>query len=277
MHLLYILSGAGSAMHNCLIMGSGRSGTSMVAGTLAGAGYFMGEQLYKPRASNPKGFYEDVEVNAINEAILASVMPWVPSHFRPGRLYTLLRRILFPGKPGVGERWLARVPLDISLGSTPEIDARIQRLLQNKVYCLKDPRFCYTLPLWRPWLEQTRFICIFRDPTITAASMLSELRAVPKLTPLKLTYADCLETWRLMYSHVLDIHCRQGEWLFVHYDQVLDGTALDRLGAFLEVTPDRTFPDPILQRTQPDGEMPEPIYWIYKKLCDQADYSREIR
>ncbi len=263
-------------MYNCLIMGSGRSGTSMVAGTLARAGYFMGEQLYEPRASNPKGFYEDVEVNAINEAILAPVMPWVPPHFRPGRLYTLLRRVLFPSKPGAGERWLARMPPDILLQSTPEIDVRIGRIVQNKAFCFKDPRFCYTLPLWRPWLKQTRFICVFRDPTITAASMLSELRTVPKLTPLQLTYADCLEIWRLMYIHVLDTHCHQGAWLFLHYDQVLNGSGLERLAAFLEVTPDRYFPDPALQRTQPNRQLPEPIYWIYKRLCDQAGYGQEI-
>lgn len=264
-------------MRNCLILGSGRSGTSMVAGTLAQAGYFMGNRLYEPRLSNPKGFYEDVEVNAINEAILTSVTPWVPARFRPGRLYTLLRRALFPGKPGTGERWLAQVPPGVSLQSTPEIDLRIQRLVQNKVYCFKDPRFCYTLPLWRPWLEQTRFVCVFRDPTITAASIMRELRTVPKLAPLKLTYADCLEVWRLMYSHVLDVHCHQGEWLFLHYDQVLDGTALDRLGIFLEVTPDSTFPDPALQRTQPDTRVPESVHRMYKILCDQAKYDQEIQ
>lgn len=262
-------------MYNCLIMGSGRSGTSMVAGTLARAGYFMGEHLYEPRASNPKGFYEDAEVNAINEAILATITPWVPPRFRPGQLYTFLRRALFRGKPGTGERWLAKVRPDVSLRSTQEIDARIQRLVQNKVFCLKDPRFCYTLPLWRPWLEQTRFVCVFRDPTITAASMVSELRAVPKLASLKLTYADCLEIWRLMYSHVLDIHHRQGEWLFLHYDQVLDGTALERLGAFLQVVPDWTFPDPLLQRTRPGSEAPDPINRVYQKLCDHAIYRRE--
>lgn len=264
-------------MRNCLIMGSGRSGTSMVAGTLRRTGYFMGDHLYEPRRSNPKGFYEDVEVNAINEAILSSVTPWVPPRFRPRRLYTLVRRSLFSGKPSDGERWLARVSPDAVLHPTPEIDSRIQRLIQNKAYCFKDPRFCYTLPLWRPWLEETRFVCVFRDPSISAASMVQELRAVPKLAPLELTYADCLEVWRLMYSHVLDIHCHQGEWLFLHYNQVLDGTALDRLGAFLDVTPDRTFPDPSLQRTQTDSQVSEPIYWIYKRLCDQAKYSQEIQ
>ncbi len=264
-------------MRNCLIIGSGRSGTSMVAGTLARAGYFMGDQLYEPRRSNPKGFYEDVEVNAVNEAILSSVTPWVPPRFRPWRLYTLLRRSLFPGKPGEGERWLARVSPDAVLHSTPEIDSRIKRLTQNKAYCFKDPRFCYTLPLWRPWLEETRFVCVFRDPTITAASMVEELRAVPKLATLKLTYADCLDIWRLMYSHVLDTHCRQGEWLFLHYDQVLDGTALDRLGAFLEVAPDWTVPDPLLQRTLSGSKASESIRRVYKRLCDQAKYSQEIQ
>jgi hypothetical protein len=57
---------------------------------------------------------------------------------------------------------------------------------------------------------------------------------------------------------------------------VLDGSGLERLAAFLEVVPDRTFPDPTLRRTQPNRQMPEPIYWIYKRLCDQAGYSQEI-
>jgi len=44
-------------MKNCIILGSGRSGTSMVAGTLAKSGYFMGDNLYPARESNPKGFF----------------------------------------------------------------------------------------------------------------------------------------------------------------------------------------------------------------------------
>ncbi|RME58681.1 sulfotransferase family protein, partial [Candidatus Parcubacteria bacterium] len=62
-------------MRNVLILGSGRSGTSMVAGTLAKAGYFMGTQFVPPRESNPKGFFEDHEINDINEAILKKVVP----------------------------------------------------------------------------------------------------------------------------------------------------------------------------------------------------------
>ena len=74
-------------MRNCIILGSGRSGTSMVAGSVAGAGYHMGDQLHAARISNPKGFFESSEINDINEALLA------PSMGEVSRL-------------GSGQRWL---------------------------------------------------------------------------------------------------------------------------------------------------------------------------
>jgi len=58
-------------MKNCIILGSGRSGTSMLAGCLAKSGYFMGDNLYPAREANPKGFFEDPEINAINEMLIA--------------------------------------------------------------------------------------------------------------------------------------------------------------------------------------------------------------
>lgn len=41
-------------MRICIILGSGRSGTSMLAGSLAAAGYFMGEHLYPGAAEKPQ-------------------------------------------------------------------------------------------------------------------------------------------------------------------------------------------------------------------------------
>jgi hypothetical protein len=54
-------------MRDCIVLGSGRSGTSMVAGALAKAGYFMGDRLYPARDANPLGFFEAPEINSINE------------------------------------------------------------------------------------------------------------------------------------------------------------------------------------------------------------------
>src|SRR5262249_21790216 len=86
-------NGVGAAMstRNCLILGSGRSGTSMLAGMLRLAGYYMGEHLVPADPSNPKGYFEDDEVNAINEELLSPVTP-PRSH------------------PAFGWRWLAAVP-----------------------------------------------------------------------------------------------------------------------------------------------------------------------
>ena len=257
-------------MYNCLILGSGRSGTSMVAGTLAHAGYFMGERLYTPRPSNPKGFFETYEINAINEAILKPLTPWTPPRFRPGRLYHLLCRTIFSRRFTTGGRWLAKIPVGVLLASSPAIEARIRAVTDRAPYCFKDPRFCYTLPVWRPWLSNTRFVCVFRDPTISARSMLQESQSVPKLAGLKLTYADCLEVWRLMYTHVLDIHSQEGNWLFLHYDQVLDSSGLERLATFLKVTPDCSFPEPALRRTQPAENMPDNVRMVYDRLCQQS-------
>ena len=48
-------------MKNIFITGSGRRGTSMLAGLFSQAGYFFGDKLYPPREANPKGFFERPE------------------------------------------------------------------------------------------------------------------------------------------------------------------------------------------------------------------------
>ena len=59
-------------MRNAVNIGCGRSGTSMLAGILHQNGWSLGEDLYiEPSDSNPKGFFEDRDVNSINEELLA--------------------------------------------------------------------------------------------------------------------------------------------------------------------------------------------------------------
>jgi hypothetical protein len=261
-------------MHNVIILGSGRSGTSMVAGTLAHAGYFMGENLHPARNANPKGFFEDVDVNAINEAILAEIVPGPPSYPGPTWLRRWLRRIFHPGQPGHGQRWLARIPPGNHIPAPPGIEARIRRLTERQPFCFKDPRFCYTLPIWRPWLAETRFICVFRHPAASAASMLTETQHAPKLAGLKMNYANCLQVWYLMYRHVLDLHRQTGEWLFIHYEQALTAPGLERIATFLEADVDGGFPDPGLQRSRANqAPLPPEIAATYQELTLLAQNS----
>ena len=58
-----------------VILGMHRSGTSAVAGFLAKAGFFAGEDadLLEAAEDNPKGFFERADVNALNDNFLAEL------------------------------------------------------------------------------------------------------------------------------------------------------------------------------------------------------------
>jgi hypothetical protein len=239
----------------------------MVAGTLASAGYFVGDSVYPARASNPKGFFEDKEFNSINEALLARSIPGRP-RIRPRRL----RRRLFRSRPLYGQRWLARVPLGTPFSPTPDIARRMDRITRIKPYCFKDPRLCYTLPAWAPYVDDAVFICVFRDPATTAQSILTECGELPYLRSLAIDFDGALEVWTLMYRHVLEEHQHTGEWLFLHFNQVLTETGLARIEALTKARLDRTFPDATLQRSSSRRAVAEETSQIYARLMEMAGY-----
>jgi hypothetical protein len=250
-------------MKNCIILGSGRSGTSMVAGTLAGAGYFMGERLYGPREGNPKGFFESPDVNGVNEDILARAIPRRPP---------VIGRWFYRDRPAPRQRWLARVPTDTPMPCPARASKRIECLVQRSPFCFKDPRFCYTLPAWRPFLENTVFVCVFRHPAATAASIVKECKDAPYLHSLYMNSEIALEVWRLMHEHVLSLHRHEGEWLFLHFDQVLGDDGLERLGRHVDARVDHEFPDAALRRSLSSGCVPQMIKCVYDELCQLSGY-----
>lgn len=255
-------------MKNCLILGSGRTGTSMLAGCLANAGYFMGENLYPGRDTNPKGFYEAPEINGINEAILEQITPNKPP---------FIGRFFFKERFSYGQRWLARVALNTKIPTTEGINRRIERLVETRPFCFKDPRFSYTLPVWRPYLADTRFLCVFRSPAVTAASIIKECQTAKYLKGLRINYEDALAVWILMYRHILELHCTQGEWLFIHYDQILNGDAGEKVSAFLEADFDYSFPEVKYKRTRDKTRITAEAKSVYDKLCEMADFDCDAK
>lgn len=249
---------------NCIILGAGRSGTSMVAGCLSKAGYFMGSDLLPPTEGNPKGYFESREIEAINEELLAMVLPARPK----GILGTFFRY-----RPGRAQRWLARVPVNTKIICPETIGPRIQTLVKNGPYCFKDPRFSYTLPAWKPYLKNVVFVCVFREVGRTIESILTEHRNEPYLKNLSMNYRRALKVWSLMYQHILKIHCSEGEWLFLHYNQLLERSGLDRLETALEASVNRDFPDPQFKRSYNNPETSKEALGIYEKLCQLAAYS----
>ncbi|HCF96782.1 MAG TPA: hypothetical protein DEW46_17150 [Verrucomicrobia bacterium] len=257
-------------MRNVIILGAGRSGTSLVAGVLAGAGYFMGDRIIPAGRQNPSGFFEDFEVNAINESLIERSIPgwcrWVPMRV-PVLGGTLCQ--------SEGHRWLAVLPVGRTIC---EPDAalldRMNALTAHVPFCFKDPRFSYTLPAWRRSLENVAHICIFRDPETSAASMVRMCSSGPYWSAVRLNRSRALAVWAAMYSHILERHQSSGDWLFIHFNQLFDAVGMERLKAFTGAEVDRDFPDANRITERPKSHVPGSLRSLYFRLCGLAGYGQ---
>lgn len=249
-------------MRDCLVLGSGRSGTSMVTGALAGAGAFMGAALHAPRAANPKGFFEAPEINGINEVLLASMLA-------------------ADTDLGEGQRWLGVPRPDAVATADTATGERIAGALGHAPYCYKDPRFSFTLPAWRAIAARSgrpdpALVCVFRHPASTATSMVKEVASAPYLDGVEFDLARAHDLWIATYSAILEQAERTGgDWLFVHYDQMLSGDGVERLARFVGAELDANFPDAALRRDVPDIEVPAAALEIYERLCALAGHREE--
>lgn len=231
----------------------------------------MGERFHQPRDSNPKGFFEWHKINKINENILADYLK--------NSLTTKLVKKVFKKNsvenPGENQRWLLSMPLDTEVRDcSPLVENEIKAVVRKEPFCYKDPRFSYTLPVWRRFLDpSTVFICIFREPDITVQSILKECRSQNYLADLYINRESAYRIWISIYSHVLFKHARASnswDFLFVHYNQVYDGTAIPLLSAFLGTQLKSSFIDKNLKRSTPVGKVPGKAQDVYKELCQRA-------
>jgi len=264
-------------MKNVIIAGAGRSGTSMLAGTLAHSSYFIGTDYLPPRDSNPKGFFEGLEINAINEQILESSLPLGQRLQQP--VLRIARSLGVPWQSARalhrrGQAWLMPVPLSAVIRGNGTTETQISTLTAQAPFCFKDPRFSYTLPVWRPHLdlERTVFLCIFRHPAETAASIAKECRIQPYLRGMYIPTDGLLELWRLMYGHILNRQQKHGRWMFIHYAQLFDRMFLPRLAEFTGAQVDTGFPDTTLHRSRSEIQLDTETRSMYAELCDLARF-----
>lgn len=254
-------------MRNCIILGSGRSGTSMAAGILSKSGYFMGEKLCLADIGNPKGYFEDMEINGINEDLLSQVVPKRP--------HGILGNVFFSSRPVHWQRWIARVPVGTSIPCSNNLAERIKTIVAHDPFCFKDPRFCYILPVWRPFMKKdTVFMCVFRHPATTANSLVKEVRRDSDLRKIKLDFGfdQALELWQLMYLHVLENNNPEESWIFIHYNQFLDGSAFSRIKNMLSADLDHTFVEKRLNRSTTTHVIPSHLLSLYQRLCNLSGY-----
>lgn len=256
-------------MENLIILGSGRSGTSMFAGIMARSGYNLGENAdyLGANRANPKGFFEDLEVNTINEDILKKSLFEIPERFR---------RKFFPFYTFYRARWLACFPLYYNFRADESIRRRIKKATEIGPFCFKDPRFSYTLPVWKEHLgEHTRYLVVFREPSKTAQSIVRECRENRALRKLKMNEKRAMKVWLYMYCHILQNHASgdKKKWFFVHYDQAFDPEKMKQLENFTKTSLNMDFPVKKLSRSgESDMKVSIKLHEIYGRLNELAGY-----
>ncbi len=137
-----------------LILGSGRSGTSLTMQILAALGLRTGIDLIPANASNPRGFYEDRAIVRLHADLLRALGTPLYAPLPSDWLHTAVAR------------------------TTRDALVRLlrQRLtLIDGLYGIKDPRLSALYPLWLDVFErlrlQPRVILAVRDPRSVVASL----------------------------------------------------------------------------------------------------------
>lgn len=209
-------------MRNCIVLGCGRSGTSATAGAIltGETRYYGGGSFVPPRISNPDGTYEPISIRRINEDILSHVVPRRPSEEEQ-----------YWHIPTQWQRWLARIPRGTKLLATEEQKESMRKHIRQQPFCLKDPRFSYTLPAWMDELPaEVVYICLFRDPVETAHSILRFVSEFELMQNFTITFKEALEAWTLLNGHIIDAYrAYGGKWLFLPFGEIFDNIGADKI------------------------------------------------
>lgn len=242
----------------------------MIGGVLHDAGYFMGEDLYPARDSNPKGFFENDFINGINERILNTY------NLKKGIFHRLLSKRTNIFSPGKGQHWLSAIPVDIDIVTDSKAVINDIKLACNeKRFAYKDPRFSYTLPIWERYLpSDTVYIVVYREPSIAVSSIVKECGDIEYLKKMEITRSDAYQSWYLNYSHVLkNYKNRDRKYFFVHYDQILSGEKIEAMSEFLSAAVVSDFVDASLRRSKPSSDVPSDVSELYDRLNKLSGYS----
>jgi hypothetical protein len=236
-------------MHNVLILGTGRSGSSMLAGCFRATGANFGEHQLAPNEVNPLGFYESFRVNALNNRLIHAIL-------NPSRVLRLFSPLRIPAHREWRLYWLAapnRIP---RVTPSADTEGKMIGLLQQQPFCFKDPRFSLTLPVWERYLPAgTRFVVVFRDPGRTADSILKALETEYYREAAKPTRDWCLTLYRRTYARLLAWSAGRPEWFFVDSDEFMrDERVCRALEQFVGAELDLGQIDPSIRKSRP-GEV----------------------
>lgn len=191
-----------------IILGRGRSGTSLTASLVATSGAHVDNSI-PPDSLNPQGYWESREIVDLNRRILASLgatLSWIPR---------------------LGPKWPEQPRLDHYRARARQV---ISELDSHPVWVMKDPRFSVTLPFWLPLLDRPiRFVVCVRNPLESIFSVKGSRRVTPM----------DFEQWYEFNSHALR-NTTDHPRLIVHFHRYFDlqgSSQLAQLFEFLGLEP----------------------------------------
>ncbi len=184
----------------------------MMTQALVDAGFNVGTNLIPGSAANPNGFFEDIEVNRINDAILADVAP-VAGAVRPPRSLT----------------WLGAFTATTIRPPSPD---RLVGSIPNTPFVLKDPRFSYTYPAWRPLLGEHRVVVMVRPIAEVYESLQAMVdRDAGQFRGLYLTPGVVSQMWTATYDAIET--WADERVMYVADSSLRDRSVLESLSAFV--------------------------------------------
>lgn len=199
-----------------VVLGMHRSGTSVLTRGLQVLDVELGDTLIPAlEDNNPKGFFEDIDINNLNE--------------------NLLRYL--------GLRWDSLcdfTSFDIQAVDLQDFKECAKNLITKKMhglsrtFAMKDPRLCILLPFWMPLFEELNldvsYIIAHRHPTSVAHSLQ------------KRDGFTLAKGYILWYRHMLSglRETESQKRIVVSYDCLLENpeNELNRIGSFLKVNGD---------------------------------------
>lgn len=181
-------------MNNCfIVLGMHRSGTSMIAQLLSKLGVNMGVRFREPDVHNPDGYFEDLDWRDLNHDILqAAGGTW----YEPPVINDILK-IAFKHR----------------------IEALVAAR-SGSIWGAKDPRFCLTLPVIAPYLENPFYILVNRN----AVDIVKSLKKRAELRG----YSETDAHWHALVTQYYLSAARflqrdhSGQLYIINYDRLID-------------------------------------------------------
>jgi hypothetical protein len=259
-----------------VVVGMHRSGTSAITRSLRAVGVQLGDNLMPPHPDqNPKGFWEDLDVNRLNVEMLAAL----------GREWHSLARI--------SEHEVVRLRQAGFMLRAAEIVRA--KLSIGAPFAFKDPRISKLLPFWREVFRATHLKVAY---VIAVRNPLSVVRSLAKRNDMPAEQAYYL--WLEHMMPMLDSIAADNH-VFVEYDRLLASPRgeIGRIASTLcldvneeeVVAFEQEFLDPGLRHTEfgtgdllLDDSCPELVLDVYNVLLGLAsaevgaddDWSRRL-